>query len=353
MLLRSISSARLLRRRPRTSAARLATVSPHVIPQTQPPPPPKPAEPFVESSKTPFIDSRVLRALTAQPPATTLHDIISHYLDETGNVLDVTLPYEPTPSKERRVQFDDDESSREVVTVAHCAKDGDNHKVTLSSGFGLNVPGWKEDETLIVTCAHTLEEIRQSPLLQMKEIPPSNPHPILTGTFICIGSGASLKVYPASRIVSALPRSDIVLLSVPLPPGTLKSLPLSPYPAPLNTPILAHFVSPTPVHGAGDWKPWIGDTYGAWKHGRVVGYRDFSGRETQPGTYDALSHMLFTPFPTAGSSGGPVVDAETGAVVGVMLGSRMDNAIAGVKGWGVPSETIFEMFSLPGLEGKK
>jgi hypothetical protein len=77
--------------------------------------------------------------------------------------------------------------------------------------------------------------------------------------------------------------------------------------------------------------------------------------------------MLFQPLPTTGSSGGPIVDESTGAVVGVMLGTRMDSSIEGVRGWGVPAETIFEvreeqlvhkfrvlirlqMFSLPGLK---
>lgn len=63
----------------------------------------------------------------------------------------------------------------------------------------------------------------------------------------------------------------------------------------------------------------------------------------QPGTYDALSHMLFKPLPSPGSSGGPIVDEESGAVVGVMLGTRMDNRVEGLRGWGVPSETIFEV----------
>jgi len=62
--------------------------------------------------------------------------------------------------------------------------------------------------------------------------------------------------------------------------------------------------------------------------------------------------MLFKPPPTAGSSGGPIVNEETGAVIGIMLGTRMDNRIEGVRGWGVPSETIFEMFQLPGLHLK-
>jgi hypothetical protein len=53
--------------------------------------------------------------------------------------------------------------------------------------------------------------------------------------------------------------------------------------------------------------------------------------------------MLFQPLPTTGSSGGPIVDESTGAVVGVMLGTRMDSSIEGVRGWGVPAETIFEV----------
>lgn len=92
----------------------------------------------------------------------------------------------------------------------------------------------------------------------------------------------------------------------------------------------------------------------------------------KPGTYDALSHMMFTPLPTSGSSGGPIVGGDTGAVVGMVLGSHMDGSrVDGVRGWGVPAEVIFEvsslhldtlsntcepsaqMFTLPGLEGKK
>lgn len=53
--------------------------------------------------------------------------------------------------------------------------------------------------------------------------------------------------------------------------------------------------------------------------------------------------MLFEPLPTAGTSGGPIVDEETGAVVGVILGTRMDNRVEGVRGWGSPAESIFEV----------
>ena len=52
---------------------------------------------------------------------------------------------------------------------------------------------------------------------------------------------------------------------------------------------------------------------------------------------------MFTPLPTIGSSGGPIIEEESGAVVGVMLGTRMDSRVEGVRGWGVPSEAIFEV----------
>lgn len=68
---------------------------------------------------------------------------------------------------------------------------------------------------------------------------------------------------------------------------------------------------------------------------------------TQPGTYDALSHMMFTPLPTSGSSGGPIVDEDTGTVVGMVLGSQMDGSrVDGMRGWGVPAEVIFEVGSI-------
>ena len=53
--------------------------------------------------------------------------------------------------------------------------------------------------------------------------------------------------------------------------------------------------------------------------------------------------MLFDPPPTPGSSGGPIVEEESGAVVGIMLGTQMRNRLEGVSGWGAPSELIFEV----------
>jgi hypothetical protein len=62
----------------------------------------------------------------------------------------------------------------------------------------------------------------------------------------------------------------------------LRSLPISPYPVPVGTPIRAHFVSETRPEEDG-WKPWIGSAWSKWVEGTVLGYRDFSGREAMVG----------------------------------------------------------------------
>ncbi|KDR84751.1 hypothetical protein GALMADRAFT_287378 [Galerina marginata CBS 339.88] len=328
---------------------RYATVSPSIVWQSHLSGPPR--GDFTEVPSR--LDSHILQA-TSVGDHTSLPDIIKQYIETSGSVLEASLPYESRPSETRRPKLENTpDSCNNVIIVAHCARFGSEHKVILSSGFALNVQGARADyETLILTCAHTLEEIRQSPALLsgltlqflMK----------YTGTFIVAGSSDSVKVHPVSRVVSALPRSDLLLLSSRLPPDTVNTLPVSPYPAHKETPVRAHFVSHQKPAGPG-WTPWIGDTWGKWQIGKILGYRDFAGRETEPGTYDALSHLFFTPLPTAGSSGGPIIDEESGAVVGVMLGTRMDSdhVVKGVRGWGVPSESIFEMFTLPGLAGKK
>lgn len=71
----------------------------------------------------------------------------------------------------------------------------------------------------------------------------------------------------------------------------------------------------------------------------------FSVTLCQPGTYDSLAHLHFEPPPTAGSSGGPIIDEESGSVIGIVLGTQLVNQVEGVRGWGVPAEMIFEVIS--------
>lgn len=124
-----------------------ATVSSSIIAQ----------RPHPSTSVPQLLDSYILQADYKTP----LLDIIKQYIDTSGTVLDVSLPYESRPSESRRPRLATGaDSCRNVVTVAHCVRLGPEHKITLSSGFALNVEGHKQGETLIVTCAHTLEEAR-------------------------------------------------------------------------------------------------------------------------------------------------------------------------------------------------
>ncbi|KAF8641079.1 hypothetical protein AX17_000723 [Amanita inopinata Kibby_2008] len=338
---------------------RYATVFPSIIVQPPPPPPRVSVAPsLLKSTATQgsgrsigasLFDTKCLAALSEQKEQTPLTTLIDQYVRLAGHIIEHThLPYESRPTEDRRVSGRD---SKDMVLVAHCATDGVDDRITLSSGFLLNAvpyPSWQDDECLVLTCAHTLEEIRQSSLLLRQG--PSTSRNWLSGTFVITSNGHHLHpaFHAVSRVVSSLPRSGLVLLSCKIPPGSAKPLPVSPYPAPNQTRIRAHFVVHQKPEESG-WSPWLGGTWSKWVSGEVLGYRDLAGRETRPGTYDALSHMLFTPQPTAGSSGGPIVDEESGGVVGVMVGTRMDRRVDGLRGWGVPAEAIFEMFALPGL----
>ncbi|PCH33473.1 hypothetical protein WOLCODRAFT_135150 [Wolfiporia cocos MD-104 SS10] len=336
----------------------------------QPPPPPTPPPAASSSSTTAanlssVFDAQILYELRRRcqlaPGSSTgsqvqLPKLVEQYLDRGGLVLDSSLPYESRPGKDRRIDVDESAALDSVAMIVHAAQQGAEHKITHCSGFALSAPGLSEGQSVMVTCAHTLEEIRHSPILRRDAPPNANNAalPSVSGSFVITGPSSSPTFSPVSSILSSLHRSDLLLMSAPPSPfPALRTLPVSPYPAQPGARIRAHFVThkePVPGAGAEGWRPWVGGTWSKWIRGTVLGYRDMAGREAKPGTYDALSHLLFDPTPTPGSSGGPIIDEESGAVIGVVLGTQMQNRLQGVCGWGVPSEMIFEMFSLPGLK---
>jgi len=149
---------------------RFAIVSPSILGPAPPPgPPPVFNKSLVESSDPipPLLDRRVLLAASRNHQHSSIHDIIKQFIANAGSVLAVSLPYESRPSESRKLNLTSaEESCKNVVTVAHCVQTNGEHKITLSSGFALNVGGLGEsdkdsygDETIIVTCAHTLEEV--------------------------------------------------------------------------------------------------------------------------------------------------------------------------------------------------
>ncbi|PIL32150.1 hypothetical protein GSI_06856 [Ganoderma sinense ZZ0214-1] len=332
-------------------------------PPTQPPPPARP------------YDALVLAELAKDgaSKSPSLAVLVEQYMKRAGHVLDVSLPYESRPSAQRRIHFTTDANGVEVSSaddalaiIAHAAHDrSGRHKVTYSMSFAVAPPGLPEEQIALLTCAHTLEEIRHDPLVRTNSPSPAVPADALRSGSLAISRSSSSPTAtpvfrPISSVLSAMHRGDLLLLSAmqsqfasgPASSSGLRSLPVNPYPIHPGTPIRAHFVADKPPTGTDreGWTPWVGGTWRKWINGTVVGYRDYAGREAKPGTYDSLAHLHFDPPPTPGSSGGPIVDEESGSVIGVVLGTQLVNQVEGVKGWGVPAEMIFEMFSLPGLK---
>lgn len=106
-----------------------------------------------------------------------------------------------------------------------------------------------------------------------------------SGIYVIPASGNPL---PVVGVGSGLPRHDVLLLSIPHEPQ-LRTLPLSPYPAPNDSAISVRlFSSPdqpelqTPV-GQRDWQSWLdGYALRTWvTGGKVLGYRDLAGRESK------------------------------------------------------------------------
>lgn len=63
------------------------------------------------------------------------------------------------------------------------------------------------------------------------------------------------------------------------------------------------------------------------------------------------------PPPLVISAGAPVLDVDSGAVVGVLTGRKVAPTVAVAArteaGWAVPAGRLFEAFQLPGMAGKR
>ncbi|TFL06413.1 hypothetical protein BDV98DRAFT_600464 [Pterulicium gracile] len=290
------------------------------------------------------VDQQVISA-SSDSGGPSLHRIVQEYERISGAVLGYSLPYESRPSSSRRCTFDE-EASASISLVAHYLTTANGRgpsKITLSSAFAVAA----EDPVNILTRSPSSltdalgGDIRRSSLYEAS----SGKDTYRSGTLVLSPTdGFAPALSPVTGVAAALPESDLLLLRSNL---KTRTLPMSPYPAQPDTRIRAHFVSHVKPENDSGWTPLIGGAWGKWVRGRVLGYRDKAGRESQPGTYDSLAHLLFEPPPTAGSSGGPIVDEESGAVVGVMLGTRMDSPVEGLRGWGVPSEVVYELFRKP------
>lgn len=202
----------------------------------------------------------------------------------------------------------------------------------------------------------------------------------LNGRGIALAISRLGHVYPITTLLSNLSTSDLSLFQlseapVPLrtggsiPPAPLRTLPVSPYPAIVDTELCVSSFGGWQPRGTGSLGPSLiaeNVVRSRWGRATVVGYKDAIGRVAETGTYDDLFQMDFAlradapenprtllernshgaapEFPAPGSSGGPVVDVHTGSVVGIVRGYRI-NQIHGSRGDAVPSEKVYECAS--------
>lgn len=188
---------------------------------------------------------------------------------------------------------------------------------------------------------------------------PINPYPASVGAELCVSSfwgweddaGSTLPAFEFSQPTAGSVGSDGLQSALTISPGPL----------------------PPPVGREKDTIKRERDDAGRsrWGRARLVEYRDSEGKEARTGTYDDLAQLDFKlmadnvhnppalqqkaqtlSFPPPGSSGGPIVDAQTGAVVGITRGVKM-GVLEGRRGDGIPAERLFFMFALPGFGSKK
>jgi S1-C subfamily serine protease len=153
-------------------------------------------------------------------------------------------------------------------------------------------------------------------------------------------SSGEAAVWPIHGVASSLPISDLAVFRT-YPTAPLRTLPVSMYPAQPYTPLSFQLLHDSPGPSTGS--PFLPGLHSSSVHGNLSIYNDAHGREASPGTYDTLAQMMFTPPPTSGASGGPLID-ETGTVIGIVLGSRWEGGPKGrAVGLGVPAEAIFEV----------
>lgn len=322
-------------------------------------------------------------------------DLYEQMRARAGTVLDDELPYEAKPSPDRRLrtragavnvsEVDRDEqrgagrrswldscrladrriappesvashslessTSAEIaieedglVLVAHVI-DSEPPATSWSLGFVVETTSGTKH---IVSCSHTLESAAHT--LRSLALPSTN-RSASSSTLIISRSG---QVFPVSSIASALPLSDILLYNLgEAGAGTadttksLHSVPVSLYPPQISTQQSLFTIA----QGTAATEQRPGDSVEGWKTTTVVGYKDVRGHDAEPGTYDELNSISIDLLPTPGSSGGPLVSAS-GAVTGLVRGSRMAFGDRRRTGFATPAEKIFEMFQLPGL-GKK
>lgn len=394
--------------------------------------------------------------------AATIPHLLERFGSRSGHQLSIELPYEPTPSSDRKVPLTSAHSSEAelqdanddgVLLLAYVSNLNGargTERISVCSGFAVEggdkiaAEDGDGNGALVVTCAHTLRA--SDPAQRSSSDPSSRAADAASGSdSIALAITRTGAIYPVRNLISSLPTSDVILLQLGTTPLTLngtgepskplRTLPVSPYPAHVNSELsvssfwgweddsgailpaytfdyeqqrlsVASGASVAPPAGREKEKVKLErDDAGRsrWGRARLVEYKDPCGASAMVGTYDELAQLDYkllvsspanppalqgdyalrlsstvteasrpaalaagspSPattssaggaeavvqsrtrrplpnFPPPGSSGGPVVDVETGSVVGIVRGHKM-SVLEGRRGDAVPAEKVFE-----------
>ena len=398
--------------------------------------------------------------------AATIAHLLERFETRSGYQLSIELPYEPTPSDERKVPLTSAHSSEAelqeanddgvllLAYVSNLTGARGTERISVCSGFAveggdkISAEDGDGKGALVVSCAHTL---RASAPPKREPAQASTSHPesseeVSASDSIALAITRTGAIYPVRNLISSLPTSDVILLQLGSDALTLngtasarplRTLPVSPYPAHVNSELsVSSFwgweddsgailpaytydaerqslaAAPPTTAPAGREKERVKlerDDAGRsrWGRARLVEYKDPCGASAMVGTYDELAQLDYkllvsSPanppalqgdyalrmastvseasrpaalagagatatagtrsrnvvesqtrkplpnFPPPGSSGGPVVDVESGSVVGVVRGHKM-SALEGRRGDAVPAEKVFECKPRPPL----
>ncbi|TKY84928.1 hypothetical protein EX895_006008 [Sporisorium graminicola] len=421
--------------------------------------------------------ARALHAASANPhpraagaadtyKAATISHLLERFESRAGYQLSIELPYEPTPTHERKVPLTSAHSSEAELQVANddgvlllayvsnLTGERGTERISVCSGFAveggdkISAEDGDGKGALVISCAHTLRASLPSKSASESQSAGSGSDEGPPSDSIALAITRTGAIYPVRNLISSLAASDVILLQLGSTALSLngssaatqpvRTLPVSPYPAHVNSElsvssfwgweddsgailpaytydpqqqslgVAAATTAPTGRDKARVKLERDDAGRSRWGRARLVEYKDPCGASAMVGTYDELAQLDYkllvsSPanppalqgghalrlsstvseatrpaaaafgegtvatakaaelmqgtrkplpnFPPPGSSGGPVVDVETGSVVGVVRGHKM-SALEGRRGDAVPAEKVFEFFALPGL-GRK
>lgn len=274
-----------------------------------------------EQSKNDQLNEFLINYARKHPTKTTFSKLFNQLDSNANRQLPFILPYEHIGRKSLTKTSDLLDG---IVTIAHILPS--TSQVILASGFAIH------DGGLIVTCAHTFYQAARH--LHSNGSNSKSQSILITHEGELIGIAA---------VESHLVISDLVLLKLNRQ-RKLTALPIDPYPAPVSTALLSYNFSTASLSSTS-----LPSISHSWTSARVLFYKNRCGQEAQTGTYDELSSMMYSHAPSNGSSGGPILNAQTHSVVGIVRGSELNYTNRKCVGFAIPSEGLFEAFKLPGM----